>query len=48
MLLIYYFNDMCNNIAASYLKFNDESIIVISFHTTEKGDLPNLSNISAG
>ena len=34
------FNEECNNIDTSYLKVGDESAIVISFWTTEKGNLP--------
>ena len=39
------FNEACNNIDTSYLKVGDESAIVISFWTTEKGNLPQLSYI---
>ena len=31
-----------NNIAASYIKVEYESMSAIRFHTTSKGDLPNL------
>ena len=44
-MLIDYFNVACKNIAASYLKVGGESMSVIMFWTTEKGDLPNLSYI---
>ena len=41
-LLIYGFNEACLDIAASYLKFEDESTNVIQFCTTSKGGLPQL------
>ena len=34
-----------NNISASFLKVGDESMSVIRFQTTAKGDLPHLSYI---
>ena len=42
---IYGFNEVCKNIAASYLKVGNESMSAIYFWNTEKGDLPNLSYI---
>ena len=44
-MLIYGFNEPCNNISASYLKVGDESMSAIRFWTTAKGDLPHLSYI---
>ena len=44
-LLIHGFNEACKNIAASYLKVEDESMGEIHFRTTVKGDLPHLSYI---
>ena len=35
----------CKNIDASFLKVGDESMSVIRFRTTAKGNLPHLSNI---
>ena len=43
--LIYGLNEANKNIAASYLKFGDESMSVISFRATAKGNLPHLSYI---
>ena len=39
------FNKACSNIAARYLKVGDESMSVMEFCTTLKGDLPYLSYI---
>ena len=39
ILLIYGFNEALNNISDSYLKVGDESMSVIRFLTTEKGNL---------
>ena len=36
-------NKVCNNIAASYMKFSDESMKAIHFWTTSNGDLPHFS-----
>ena len=44
-LLMDGFNEACRNIAVSYMKVRDESMSVIRFRTTEKGDLPHLSYI---
>ena len=44
-MLIDGFNTACNNIAASFLKVGDESMIAIRFWTTAKGNLPHLSYI---
>ena len=44
-MLIYVFNDPCSSIATRYLKVGDESMSVIRFWTTEKGDLAHLSYI---
>ena len=38
-------NEVCKNIAASYLKVGDKSISAISFWKTAKGNLPHLSYI---
>ena len=35
----------CNNIAASFMNFGDESMSAICFRTTVKGNLPQLSYI---
>ena len=40
------YNEACNDISAIYLKVGDESMSEISFRTTPKGDLTNLSYIS--
>ena len=39
------FNSACKKIAASFLKVGDESMSVIRFRTTSKGNLPHLSYI---
>ena len=39
------FNTACKNIAASFFKVGDESMIAIRFRTTAKGNLPHLSYI---
>ena len=39
------FNKVCSNIAARYPRVRDESMSVIQFLTTLKGNLPNLSYI---
>ena len=39
------FNTACKNIAVSFLKVGDESVIEIRFRTTAKGNLPHLSYI---
>ena len=44
-VLIGGFNEACKNIAASYLKVGNDSMSVIRFRTTSKGDLFNLSYI---
>ena len=44
-MLIDVFNDSCKNITASYLKVIDDSMSVIRFWTTEKGNLIHLSYI---
>ena len=44
-LLIYFFNEVCKNIAVSYLKVGDESMSAIRFRTKAKGNLPHLSYI---
>ena len=44
-MLIYGFNEACNNIAISYLKVGDESTSAIRFWITVKGDLRHLSYI---
>ena len=44
-LLIYGFNEACNNVAASFLKIGDNSMREIRFKTTAKGNLPHLSYI---
>ena len=44
-MLIYGFNAAFNNISASSLKVGNDSMIVIRFWTTEKGNLPHLSYI---
>ena len=44
-MLIDGFNTACKNIAASFLKFEDESMSAIRFQTTAIGDLPHLSYI---
>ena len=41
-MLIDGFNEACNNITASSLKFGDESTSAISFRTTAKGNLNHL------
>ena len=46
-MLIDYLNVLCNNIDTIYLKVGDESTSVIRFWTTEKGNLPHFSYISA-
>ena len=43
--LIYFFNVVCKNIAASFLKVGDESMSAVRFRTTAKGNLPHLSYI---
>ena len=45
ILLIYGFNEASSNIASSYIKVRDDSMIAIRFFTTSKGDLPHLSYI---
>ena len=45
-MLISGFNEALNNIAAGYLKVDDESMSAIRFRTTEKGNLPHLYYIS--
>ena len=37
-VLIDGFNDSCKNIAASYMKVRDESMSIIRFCTTQKGN----------
>ena len=44
-MLIDGFNDACNNISSIYMKVGDDSMSTISFRTTVKGDLTNLSYI---
>ena len=44
-MLIYGFNESCKNIAVIYLKIGDDSMVVIRFQTTYKGNLPHLSYI---
>ena len=44
-MLIDGFSKECSNIATIYLKVRDESMNVILFRTTWKGDLPHLSYI---
>ena len=44
-MLIDGFNTACKNIAASFLKFGDESMSAICFRTTAQGNLPHLSYI---
>ena len=39
------FNEACNNISASYLKFGDESTSAIFSQTIVKGNSPDLSYI---
>ena len=39
------FNTVCKNIAASFLKVEDESMSAIRFRTTAKGNLSHLSYI---
>ena len=46
-MLIDVFNETWNNISTSYMKFGDDSTSVIRFWTTEKGNLPHFSYISA-
>ena len=45
IFLIDGFNAACKNIAASFLKVEDESMSAIRFRTTTKGNLPHLSDI---
>ena len=42
---IYGFNEACKSISVSYLKVGDESMSVMRFQTTEKGNLSHLSYI---
>ena len=39
------FNTACKNFSASFLKVGDDSMSVILFRTTAKGNLPHLSYI---
>ena len=41
-LFVYGFNKAFSNIAVSYLKVGDDSMSVIQFITTSKGNLPHL------
>ena len=44
-MLIYFLNEACNNISAIYLKVGYESMSMIRFPDTAKGNLTHLSYI---